>query len=720
MENKHGNLSINSENIFPIIKKWLYSDHDIFYRELISNGCDAITKLKKLDMMGEYSLPNDYKPQIQVTVNPDEKTLSVTDNGLGMTAEEVEEYINQIAFSGAADFLEKYKDKANEDQIIGHFGLGFYSAFMVADEVTIDTLSYKDGAQAVHWSCDGGTEFDMTEGTKDSVGTTMTLYLNEDCLEFANEYRAREVIEKYCSFMPIPIYLNKANAEPEYETIDPADKRDDDTVIETVIEEAKTEEKENENGEKEVVEVSPRTEKLKILKRPVAINDTNPLWAKTPKDCTEEEYKEFYRKVFHDYKEPLFWIHLNMDYPFNLKGILYFPKINTEYDSIEGTIKLYNNQVFIADNIKEVIPEFLMLLKGVIDCPDLPLNVSRSALQNDGFVKKISEYITKKVADKLTGMCKTEKESYEKYWDDISPFIKYGCLRDDKFCDKMNDYILFKNLDHKYLTLPECLKVDEAEENADAAENTENAEGTENAENTSAEKADSEPAVEVENPDGTSATGDADEPEEEKDTRKTIYYVTDEQQQSQYINMFKEQGMDAVILDHNIDSSFITQLERRNEKFKFMRIDADVTEALKDEASEEELKEETDALTETFRKALNNDKLTVKVEKLKNENVSSIITLSEEGRRMQEMMKMYAMGGMGGMDASMFGGDVSLTLNANNALVKYIFEHKDSEHVPTFCQQLYDLAMISNQPLAPEAMTKFIARSNEIMMLLAK
>lgn len=717
MENKHGNLSINSENIFPIIKKWLYSDHDIFYRELISNGCDAITKLKKLDMMGEYSLPDNYKPQIQVTVNPDEKTLAVTDNGLGMTAEEVEEYINQIAFSGAADFLEKYKDKANEDQIIGHFGLGFYSAFMVADEVTIDTLSYKEGAQPVHWSCDGGTEFDMTEGTKDSVGTTMTLYLNEDCLEFANEYRAREVIEKYCSFMPIPIYLNKANAEPEYETIDPADKRDDDTVIETVIEEAKTEEKENENGEKEIVEVSPRTEKLKIVKRPVAINDTNPLWAKTPKDCTDEEYKEFYRKVFRDYKEPLFWIHLNMDYPFNLKGILYFPKINTEYDSIEGTIKLYNNQVFIADNIKEVIPEFLMLLKGVIDCPDLPLNVSRSALQNDGFVKKISEYITKKVADKLTGMCKTEKESYEKYWDDISPFIKYGCLRDDKFCDKMNDYILFKNLDHKYLTLPECLKADDAEENKDTSENTEAAENTDNA-----EPADSaQPEVEVENPDGTSATGDnTPEPEEEKDTRKTIYYVTDEQQQSQYINMFKEQGMDAVILDHNIDASFITQLERRNEKFKFMRIDADVTESLKEETSEEELKEETDALTEIFRKALNNDKLTVKVEKLKNENVSSIITLSEEGRRMQEMMKMYAMGGMGGMDDSMFGGDVSLTLNANNALVKYIFENKDSEHVPTFCQQLYDLAMISNQPLAPEAMTKFIARSNEIMMLLAK
>jgi len=708
MSNKHGNLSINSDNIFPIIKKWLYSDHDIFYRELISNGCDAITKLKKLDMMGEYSLPDNYKPQVQVVVNPDEKTLSVTDNGLGMTADEVEEYINQIAFSGATDFIEKYKDKSNDDQIIGHFGLGFYSAFMVADRVTIDTLSYREGSSAVHWSCDGGTEFDMEDGSKEGVGTTITLYLNEDCLEFANEYRAREVIEKYCSFMPIPIYLSKANAEPEYETIDPADKREDDTVIETVIEEAKTEEKENENGEKETVEVSPRTEKLKILKRPVPLNDTNPLWAKTPKDCTDEEYKEFYRKVFHDYKEPLFWIHLNMDYPFNLKGILYFPKINMEYDTIEGTIKLYNNQVFIADNIKEVIPEFLMLLKGVIDCPDLPLNVSRSALQNDGFVKKISEYITKKVADKLTGMCKTDKENYEKYWDDISPFIKFGCLRDEKFCDKMNDYILFKNLDHKYLTLPECLKADEEPEQTDGENGGEKETATgENGE-----------TVEVENADGTPVTDSADEPEE--DTRKTIYYVTDEKQQSQYINMFKEQGMDAVILDHNIDSSFITQLERRNEKFKFMRIDADVTESLKEETAGEELKDETDTLTDVFRKALGNDKLTVKVEKLKNENISSVITLSEEGRRMQDMMKMYSMGGMGGMDPSMFGGDSTLVLNANNALVKYIFEHKESEHVPTFCQQLYDLAMISNQPLAPEAMTKFITRSNEIMMLLAK
>ena len=692
MAEKHGNLSINSDNLFPIIKKWLYSDHDIFYRELISNGCDAITKLKKLDMMGEYELPADYKPQIQVIVNPDEKTLKFIDNGLGMTADEVEEYINQIAFSGATDFIEKYKDKANDDQIIGHFGLGFYSAFMVADQVTIDTLSYKKDATPVHWACDGGTEFDMTDGTKEGVGTEITLYLNEDCLEFANEYRAREVIEKYCSFMPTPIFLSKANAETEYETIDAADKLDTDTVVEEIHEEAKTEEKENENGEKEVVEVSPAKEKLKIVKRPVPLNDTNPLWAKNPKDCTDEEYKEFYRKVFLDYKEPLFWIHLNMDYPFNLKGILYFPKINTEYDSIEGTIKLYNNQVFIADNIKEVIPEFLMLLKGVIDCPDLPLNVSRSALQNDGFVKKISEYITKKVADKLIGMCKTEKESYEKYWDDISPFIKFGCLKDTKFCDKMNDYILFKNLDDKYLTLPELLDKD-----GNPIANTGDAAASDNT------------------ADGSDTSADS-----EKDERKVIYYVTDKVQQGQYIKLFKEQNMQAVILDHNIDTSFITQLEQRNEKYKFMRIDADVTESLKDETSAEDLKAETDALTEVFKKALNNDKLTVKVEKLKNENISSIITLSEEGRRMQDMMKMYAMNGMGGMDMNMFAADQTLTLNANNELVKYIFEHKDSENVPMFCEQLYDLAVLSNHPLSVDEMTKFVERSNKIMMLLAK
>ena len=705
MAEKHGNLSINSDNLFPIIKKWLYSDHDIFYRELISNGCDAITKLKKLDMMGEYELPADYKAKIQIIVNPDEKTLKFIDNGLGMTADEVEEYINQIAFSGATDFIEKYKDKANDDQIIGHFGLGFYSAFMVADQVTIDTLSYKKGATPVHWACDGGTEFDMTDGTKEGVGTEITLYLNEDCLEFANEYRAREVIEKYCSFMPTPIFLSKANAETEYETIDAADKLDTDTVVEEIHEEAKTEEKENENGEKEVVEVSPAKEKLKIVKRPVPLNDTTPLWAKNPKDCTDEEYKEFYRKVFLDYKEPLFWIHLNMDYPFNLKGILYFPKINTEYDSIEGTIKLYNNQVFIADNIKEVIPEFLMLLKGVIDCPDLPLNVSRSALQNDGFVKKISEYITKKVADKLIGMCKTEKESYEKYWDDISPFIKFGCLKDTKFCDKMNDYILFKNLDDKYLTLPELLvKEEEKKDDAEVLDKDGNP-----ITNTGDAAASDHTA------DGSDTSADS-----EKDERKVIYYVTDKVQQGQYIKLFKEQNMQAVILDHNIDTSFITQLEQRNEKYKFMRIDADVTESLKDETSAEDLKAETDALTEVFKKALNNDKLTVKVEKLKNENISSIITLSEEGRRMQDMMKMYAMNGMGGMDMNMFAADQTLTLNANNELVKYIFEHKDSENVPMFCEQLYDLAVLSNHPLSVDEMTKFVERSNKIMMLLAK
>ena len=683
MSNKHGSLSINSDNIFPIIKKWLYSDHDIFYRELVSNGCDAITKLKKLDMMGEYTLPDDYEAKVEVRVNPTEKTLKFIDNGLGMTADEVEEYINQIAFSGATDFLEKYKDKSNDDQIIGHFGLGFYSAFMVADEVHIDTLSYQDGATPVHWECDGGTEFDMKDGNKTTVGTEITLFLNEDCLEFANEYRAREVLTKYCSFMPTEIYLVNETAEPEYETILPEEKTDKDTVIETIIEEAKTEEKENENGEKEVVEVSPRTEKLKILKRPVPINDPHPLWTKHPNECTDEDYKEFYRNVFHDYKEPLFWIHLNMDYPFNLKGILYFPKINTEYDSIEGTIKLYNNQVFIADNIKEVIPEFLMLLKGVIDCPDLPLNVSRSALQNDGFVKKISEYITKKVADKLTGMCKTDKESYEKYWDDISPFIKFGCLKDEKFCDRMNDYILFKDINDKYMTLPELLKEKEEKEAEAKDENTDD-----NADNT----------------------------DEQKDTRETIYYVTDKNQQGQYIRMFKESDMNAVILDHNIDTSFITQLEQRNQNYKFMRIDADVTDALKEEVSEEEMKSALDTLTETFRAALGKENLDVKVEKLKDASISSMITLSEEGRRMQDMMKMY---NMYGMDPSMFGGNETLILNVNNKLVQYILDHKNGEHVPMFCKQLYDLALLSNQPLSPEAMTAFINRSNEVMMILA-
>ncbi len=687
---KHGNLSINSENIFPIIKKWMYSDHDIFVRELISNGCDAITKLKKLDMMGEYQLPDDYKASIKVVVNPEEKTLKFIDTGIGMTADEVEEYITQIAFSGATEFLEKYKDKTTEDDMIGHFGLGFYSAFMVAEEVHIDTLSYKEGAAPVHWTCDGGTEYDMEEGSKNTVGTEITLFLNEESVQFANEYRVREVIEKYCSFMPVEIFLSKENAEQEYETILEEELRDDDVIVERIHEEAKMEEKENENGEKEMVEVSPAVDKVKINKRPVSLSDTTPLWTKHPNDCTKEDYIEFYRKVFMDYKEPLFWIHLNMDYPFNLKGILYFPKINTEYDSVEGKIKLYNNQVFIADNIKEVIPEFLMLLKGVIDCPDLPLNVSRSALQNDGFVNKISDYISKKVADKLTGMCKTDRESYEKYWDDISPFIKFGCLKDEKFCDKMSDYILFKNIDHEYLTLKDCIaKNGGAEETKAEEKKTEASEG----ENTE-EKA------------------------EEK--KVTIYYVTDEQQQSQYINMFKQEGLDAVLLTHNIDSPFVTQLEQRNENVQFQRIDADLTDTFKEEVAKEEeeaFKADTETLTDVFRKALENDKLEVKVEKLKNENVASMVTLSEQSRRMQEMMKMY---NMYGMDPSMFGTDVTLVLNANHPLVQYVLKNKDGEHVPMFCKQLFDLAMLSNKPLNPEEMTAFINRSNEIMMLLAK
>ena len=673
MGTKKGNLSIDSENIFPIIKKWVYSDHDIFIRELVSNGCDAITKYKKLDMMGECELPDDYKGKIQVIVNPEEKTLKFIDNGIGMTAEEVEEYITQIAFSGATQFLEKYKDKTTEDEMIGHFGLGFYSAFMVADEVQIDTLSYKEGAAAVHWVSEGGTEYEMQEGNRTEVGTEITLYLNEDSLAFANEYRAREVLEKYCSFMPVEIFLSKANAEPEYETIDEADVLDTDEVVEHITEEPK----EGEEGE-------PK-QKAKIVKRPVSLSDIHPLWTKNPSDCTKDDYIEFYRKVFMDYKEPLFWIHLNMDYPFNLKGILYFPKINTEYDSIEGKIKLYNNQVFIADNIKEVIPEFLMVLKGVIDCPDLPLNVSRSALQNDGFVTKVADYISKKVADKLNGMFKTDRENYEKYWDDISPFIKFGCLKDEKFGEKVKDSMLFKNLDHKYLTLEDCIK----------------ANGGETAEETKAE--------------------DTTDSEETKETPKTnIFYVTNEQQQSQYINMFKEQGQDAVILAHNIDSAFITYLEQKHDNVKFQRIDADVHESLKAEVAEEEketFQKNADSLTEIFRKVLNNEKLDVKVEKLKDENIASMAVLSEESRRMEEMMKMY---GMGGMDTGMFGGQASLILNADHPLVQYVVENKEGENVELICKQLYDLALLAHKPLSPQEMTAFVQRSNQIMMLLTK
>ena len=681
MAEKHGALSINSDNIFPIIKKWLYSDHDIFYRELISNGCDAITKLKKLDMMGEYELPEGYKPRVDVIVDPDAKTIQFIDNGVGMTADEVEEYINQIAFSGATDFIAKYKDKTNDDQIIGHFGLGFYSAFMVADEVHIDTLSWQKDAKPVHWECDGGTEYDMQDGTRTEVGTCITLFLNEDCLQFCNEYKATEVIKKYCSFMPVEIYVSRANT-PETQTILASEKLDSDHVIEEV---------------KKEKEEDP--DKLKITKRPELINDTHPLWTKNPSECTKEEYIDFYRKVFMDYKEPLFWIHLNMDYPFNLKGILYFPKINMEYESIEGVIKLYNNQVFIADNIKEVIPEFLLLLKGVIDCPDLPLNVSRSALQNDGFVKKISDYITKKVADKLSGMCKTQKEEYEKYWDDIAPFIKFGCLKDEKFCEKMTDYILFKNLDGKYMTLPECLEVNK----------TDSDETQEGAVDENGEKVEAE-VVEDKSEDSAE--------EEKKD--KTIYYVTDEKQQSQYINMFKAAKMDAVMLTDRIDQPFISQLEAKNEGIHFARIDADLTDAFKTKTSkktQEELNAQAEKVEKLVQKALKNDKIKVKIEKLKNKKVSSVLTVSEESRRMQDMMKMYG----GGMDMSMFGAEgETLVLNANHPLVTYITEHEDDANTQMICEQLYDLAKLQNAPLSPEAMTKFVARSNDIMLLLAK
>ena len=693
---KKGTLSIDSENIFPIIKKWVYSDHDIFVRELVSNGCDAITKLKKLDMMGEYELPEGYKPKIEVIVNPEEKTMKFIDNGLGMTAEEVEEYITQIAFSGATQFLEKYKDKTTEDDMIGHFGLGFYSAFMVADEVQIDTLSYKEGAKPVHWASEGGTEYEMQEGSRTTVGSEITLYLNEDSLEFANEYRAREVLERYCSFMPVEIFLSRANAEPEYDTIDEADVLDTDTVVEHITEEPK----EGEEGE-------PK-QKAKIVRRPVSISDIHPLWTKNPSECTKEEYIEFYRKVFMDYKEPLFWIHLNMDYPFNLKGILYFPKINTEYESIEGKIKLYNNQVFIADNIKEVIPEFLMVLKGVIDCPDLPLNVSRSALQNDGFVNKVADYISKKVADKLNGMFKTDRENYEKYWDDISPFIKFGCLKDEKFGEKMKDSMLYKNLEHKSLTLEDIINEAKGEAEVEEAAKEEAAKNEESkAGNTEAE-AKSEEAEST----------DADAEKEPEKTR--IFYVTDEVQQSQYINMFKAQGQDAIILTHNIDSAFITYLEQKHQEVQFLRIDADVHDSLKDEVAEDEkeaFQKTAESLVEIFRKELGNDKLEVKVEKLKDDKVASMAVLSEENRRMQEMMKMY---GMSGMDPSMFGSQATLVLNANHPLVQFLVEHKRSKNVSVICKQLYDLAMLAHKPLSPEEMTAFVQRSNEIMMLLTK
>ena len=682
-----GSLSINSENMFPIIKKWLYSDHDIFLRELVSNSCDAITKLKRLDVFGEFELPADYKARIDVVVSPEDKTIQVIDNGIGMTADEVREYINNIAFSGAEAFLEKYKDKGGDEQIIGHFGLGFYSAFMVSELVTIDTLSYQPGAQPVHWECDGGSTYAMGDGDRKTFGTTITLHLTDDCLEFANYYRAEEVLRKYCGFMPVEIYLSEKDTK-QTETIKESERRPEDVVIEVLEPEKKPAAAEAgaDSAEKE-----PEEKRLKIRRRPVLANDPTPLWTKNPSQCTDEEYKEFYRKVFHDYKEPLFWIHLNMDYPFNLKGILYFPKINLEYESAEGVIKLYNNQVFIADNIKEVIPEFLMLLKGVIDCPDMPLNVSRSALQNDGFAGKISEYITKRVADKLAGMCKTDKETYEKYWDDISPFIKYGCLRDDKFCKKMTDYILLKDLDGKYHTVPEALEINASD--PDAVE----------AKDESGETVEAEAVKE----DGG-----------EKKEDRTIYYVTDLQQQSQYVKMFRENGMQAFVLESSIDQPFIQQLEMKNENIHFARIDADIQAALKEDSQvdEETRKADEEKITGIVRKALGDDKLQVKLETLKDAQTASMLTVDEQNRRMMDMMKMYASSGMGFGGMGMEKEGQTLILNAAHPLVKKLLSEETGEKTDLICSQLYDLARIQNGPLSADEMTAFIRRSNEILL----
>lgn len=677
MEQKKGSLSINSENIFPIIKKWLYSDHDIFIRELVSNACDAITKLKKLSLIGEYEEGKSEDYKIYVEISPKDKTISFTDNGIGMDYKEVDEYINRIAFSGAKDFLDKYKDKTNEEQIIGHFGLGFYSAFMVADKVEIDTLSYKSGSEAVHWESQSGTEYEMSEGSAKNHGTKITLHLNDNSYEFSNEYRVREVLNKYCAFMPVEIYLKDKDAGELTEIIDVADLKESDVVLENITEPAKTEEKTLEDGSKEVVEVAPAREKVKIRKREVAVNDTTPLWTKHPNECSDEEYKEFYRKVFMDYKEPLFWIHLNMDYPFNLKGILYFPKINTEYDSIEGTIKLYNNQVFIADNIKEVIPEFLMLLKGVIDCPDLPLNVSRSALQNDGFVKKISDYISKKVADKLSGMCRTDRENYEKYWDDIAPFIKFGCLKDEKFADKVKDGILFKDIYDKYKTFKD-LELEEAKEEENKEESSQ-------------------------------------EPDDKKENK--IYYVNDVNAQSQYINMFKEAKKEAVVLPHNIDMPFIQSLEAKMKDVRFIRIDGELSEELAGEEVNETEKENFDKLVQRAKDYLSQDKIDIEVKNLKNDSLASLLIISEESRRMEDMMKQYA---MMGLDPSMFGAntDKTLVLNSSHSLVKKLLSAENKDNEKLIIEHLYDLAQLSNASLSPERMSAFIQRANSILSMI--
>ena len=650
MAEKHGNLSINSENIFPIIKKWMYSDKDIFVRELISNACDAITKRKKLALAGECELPEDYKPRIEVITDDVERTLTFIDNGLGMTADEVEEYIAQIAFSGATEFLEKYKDKADADQIIGHFGLGFYSAFMVADRVVIDTLSYKEGARPAMWDCDGSTEYVLDEGSRTTVGTTITLHINDDSLEFSNEYKVRETLEKYCRFMPYEIFVYKNAPDPV--------KTSESTASD------KADEKKEE---------------------PKPVNDIHPLWTKNPSECTDDDYKTFYRRVFNDYKEPLFWIHLNMDYPFNLKGILYFPRIGNEYDAAEGKIKLYNNQVFIADNIKEVIPEYLLVLKGVIDCPDLPLNVSRSALQNDGFVNKISDYISKKVADKLSGMCKVSREDYEKYWDDIAPFIKYGCMKDEKFGDKMLDYILYKDLDGKYSVLDDIVPKDEQMK---------------------PEK------TEEDKKEGEAEAG----PEEDEELGgKIIYYVTDTKGQSQYINLFKAEDKKAYILDRTIDVSFVTYVEQKKTNVRFLRIDSEIQEDLTD--GEEISAEDAGELEKIFRKAAGNDTLAVKTENLKNEKLASVITISEEDRRMMEVMRLY---GMSEKEVAGFEPKPTLVLNKKHPLVSYILEHKRSKNGQLVAEQLYDLALLANRPLSPEEMTRFVERSNDIMLKILK
>lgn len=619
-----GNISVDSENLFPIIKKWLYSDKDIFLRELVSNGCDAVTKLKKLASIGEAQIDENEKFKVSVSIFKDTKKLVISDNGIGMTAEEIDKYINQIAFSGASDFLSKYKEEDDKgSQIIGHFGLGFYSAFMVADSVEIDSLSYQDGAKAAKWTCDGSMEFDLTDGDRTERGTTITLNIAEDSEEFLEESTIRQILHKYCAFLPIEIYVEV-----------PEDKHEDHCDC-------------GHDHDHEHEDDTPS--------EPKPINNTTPLWMKKPSECTDEEYKEFYRNVFMDFNEPLFWIHLNVDYPFNLKGILYFPKINHEFAGQEGQIKLYNNQVFVADNVKEVIPEFLMLLKGVIDCPDLPLNVSRSFLQNDGYVKKISSHITKKVADKLTSIYNNERENYEKYWDYINIFIKYGCLRDEKFYEKVKDVIIYKDIDGKYLTLDEYL-------------------------------------------DG----------KEEKD----VYYVSDPQTQSQYINMFKNQGLNAVVLPSMMDTHFISLVEMKQTGVKFKRIDSAINDISDNTEKDDSTKEQEEKLIEKFKNEINDHTLKIEVQSLKDDSIPAVILLGEQSRRMQEMYKAYGQQ-MAGM-ADMFHDEFTLVLNSNNSLIKKIDTLND-EDANLVIDHVYDLAKISHSPLPAEQMTKFIERSNKLL-----